>query len=412
MTRTRRACKWMRSALIMVSLLPSSALSSAQTITVLHSFTTHGDGSQPYAGVTIDRAGNLYGTTTQGANGNVGTVYKLTHRQGSWTLATLYTFDHPGDGAYAASRVVFGPDGSLYGTTQYGGAGNQGVIYNLRPPATACKTVLCSWSYATLYSFTGGSDGGQPYLGDLVFDSAGDIYGTASAGGGQGCFGYGCGVVFKLTPSGGGWTETVLYTFSGNDDGANPFNGVTFDGAGNLYGTTTQNGRYGYGTVYELSPTASGWTQSTLYSFTGGSDGGNPIGGVAIDAAGNLYGTTEDGGSGASGGGTVWELMPSNGSWTFTVLQSLETVYEGPFDTPTLDAAGNVYGTSTFAGGAGQVFRLMPNGAGWNYTPYDFNGNNGNIPIGGVTLDSNGNLYGTTVEGGTSTWGTVWEITP
>jgi len=412
MQRAKSFRKFAGIGLVLGTGLFLSAISQAQTITVLHSFTTGGDGSEPFAGVTMDRAGNLYGTTSSGANGNVGTVYKLTHRQGGWTLNTIYTFDHPNDGYYSAARVVFGPDGSLYGTTQGGGPGGAGVVYNLRPPATACKTVLCSWSYTNLYSFTGGSDGGQPYLGDLVFDSAGNIYGTTSAGGGQGCFGFGCGVVFKLSHSGGGWTETVLYTFSGNDDGANPFNGVTFDRAGNLYGTTTQNGRYGYGTVYELSPTGSGWTQSTLYNFTGGLDGGNPIGGVAIDAAGNLYGTTEDGGNAPGLGGTVWELTPSNGSWTFSVLQSLPTFYEGPFATPTLDAAGNVYGTSTFGGGSGLVFKLAPSGAGWNYTPYDFNGNNGDIPIGGVTLDSNGNLYGTTAEGGTHTWGTVWEITP
>ena len=393
-------------------MIVAAAQVQGQTITVLHSFSTRADGSLPYAGVTIDRAGNLYGTTSEGANGNVGTVFKLIHTEGGWTLNTLYTFDHPNDGFSPAARVVFGPDGSLYGTTQSGGQGGGGVVYNLRPPATACKTVLCSWTYTTLYSFTGASDGGQPYLGDLVFDSAGNIYGTTQSGGGQDCFGLGCGVVFKLSHSGGGWTETVLYTFTGGNDGANPFNGVTFDRAGNLYGTTVNGGSGGYGTVYELSPTASGWTLSTLYSFTGGLDGGNPIGGVAIDAHGNLYGTTEDGGTGTGGGGTVWELAPSNGSWTFSVLQSLSTVYEGPFDTPTLDAAGNIYGTSTFAGGNGQAFKLTSSGGGWSYAPYDFNGNNGNIPIGCVTLDANGNMYGTTSEGGSYTWGTVWEITP
>ncbi len=390
-------------ALALLFLAGASAV-QAQTLIELHSFTNGADGSVPYAGVTIDRAGDLYGTTTAGGNGNVGTVYKLSHVGSGWTLSTLYTFDHPDDPGFVAAGVVFGPDGTLYGTGYYGGTSNNGAVFNLRPPATVCKSVSCPWTLTNIYSFTGGSDGKNPYLGNLIFDAAGNIYGTTESGGTDDF-----GTVFKLTRSGNSWTESVLYSFSGGRDGDLPENGVVFDSAGNLYGTTIAGGEYYYGMVYELSPSGSGWTESTLYSFTDGDDGSNPIGSVALDSHTNLYGTTNIGGPGDAG--TVWKLTPSNGSWTFTRLHSFSG-YQGPFDTPTLDAAGNVYGTSSFTGeGDGEVFTLMPSGSGWSYTSYAFI-NNGYIPIGGVTLDAAGNLYGTTLGGGSRGDGLVWEITP
>ncbi|MGA2369028.1 MAG: choice-of-anchor tandem repeat GloVer-containing protein [Candidatus Korobacteraceae bacterium] len=401
MERRKKLC---RSVGIVGTLFFLSAIAQAQTITVLHSFTGGADGSAPYAGVTLDRAGNLYGTTTAGANGNVGTVYKLSHVGSGWTLNTLYTFDHPDDPAFASGGVVFGPDGALYGASYYGGIENQGTVFSLRPPVTVCKSVSCPWTLTTIYSFTGGSDGKNPYLGNLTFDSAGNIYGTTGSGGA-----HNSGTVFQLTHSGSNWTESVLYSFTGGDDGGVPDNGVAFDSAGNLYGTAAYGGSFGSGTVYELSPSGSGWTESTLYSFTGGADGANPIGSVAVDSHTNLYGTTNTGGPGNAG--TVWELTPSNGGWSFTRLHSFSG-YQGPFDTPTLDAAGNVYGTSSFTGdGDGEVFKLTPTGSGWSYASYDFT-NNGSIPIGGVTLDANGNLYGTTADGRSRGDGVVWEITP
>lgn len=385
----------------------------AQTLTVLHNFTDGADGAEPYAGVTIDRKGNLYGTTTTGGDNNGGgTVFKLSHVGTGWTLSTLHAFVQTGDGALPAARVVFGPDDTLYGTTYSGGQAGKGTVFNLRPPPTACKSVLCPWTESVLYSFTGGSDGGGPYFGDLIFDAAGNIYGTTNGGGA-----HGEGVVFKLTRSNGGWTESVLYSFTGGDDGSYPYSGVTFDSAGNLYGTATYNGSGGNGTVYELSSSGSGWTESTLYSFDGGpGDGGSPIGGVIFDAHGNLYGTTNLGGPG--GGGTAWELTPSGGNWSFTLLQGF-TGYEGPFATPTLDSAGTVYGTSMFTGGGdGEVFKLTSSGGGWHYTSYPFNGNDGYAPLGGVSLDASGNIYGTTAAGGSGHGqscggcGVVFEVTP
>ena len=379
----------------------------AQTINVLHSFTGHGAGSLPVAGVTLDRAGNLYGTTSDIDLGGPGTVYKLSRAGSGWILSTLYSFNHPNDPTKIYAPVVFGPDGALYGTGYDGGENTLGAVYSLRPPANACKSVSCPWTLTILYSFNFGNDAIHPYLGNLIFDSASNIYGTTYSGGT-----FVRGTVFKLTHTGNSWSESLLYSFSGGNDGSFPENGVVLDSAGNLYGTTSAGGSNGYGTVFELSPSGGGWTETTPYSFTDGADGANPIGGVAIDAQGNLYGTASQGGTGA---GTAWELSPSGGGWTFTVVHTFSgDTNPGPLATPTLDPAGNIYGTSETNGHqSGLVFELTPASGGWNYTSYDFNGSNGASPQSGVTLDAGGNLYGTASSGGGSCdCGVVWEVTP
>ncbi len=192
----------------------------AQTWTWLHSFTGP-DGSAPQAGVTMDAAGNLYGTTSEGGAHNQGTVFKLTRRGSSWTLTTLYSFSGP-DGSAPYARVLLGPDGSLYGTTYYGGSAGYGTVYRLQPPAGFCRSVQCSWTETVLYSFQGGGGGEYPVYGDLAFDQEGNIYGTAAGGSGGGNCQGGCGVVYKLTRSGGSWTFGVLYPFQGGDDGLDP----------------------------------------------------------------------------------------------------------------------------------------------------------------------------------------------
>ena len=372
----------------------------AQTFQVLHSFTGFGDGSVPEAGVTIDRAGNLYSTTFQG------TVFKMSHAGSGWVLTTLYTFAGGSDGARPASRVVFGPDGTLYGTTSQGGSNGRGTVFNLRPPATVCRSTNCPWTETIIHNFTG-SDGGAPQLGDLVFDAAGNIYGTTSGGGAQGQ-----GVVFELTHSGGGWSETVLHSFGGGNDGAAPYSGVTFDAAGNLYGTTIGGGAHSVGTVYELSPSQSGWSETILYSF-GGSDGSfTPYGGLIFDRQGNLYGTACGGPNGA---GTVYELEPSNGGWTYNLIYGFSG-YAGPRDAPTMDASGNILLTNLATGvpyQAGSVYKLTPGTRGWTATDlYDFTGtSDGASPFGNAVLDAAGNVYGTTTLGGTHNLGVVFEIT-
>jgi uncharacterized repeat protein (TIGR03803 family) len=379
--------------------------SQAQTITVLHSFNSgsDGSGSNPVAGVTMDRAGNLYGTSNGG--GYPSTVFKMSHAGSGWIFNTLYTFNHPNDPTDVYAGVTFGPDGRLYGTSYAGAEFNLGAVFALQPLATPCKSVSCPWTLTILHNFDG-SDGTHPDLGSLVFDSAGNVYGTTYAGGA-----HVRGTVFKLARS-NGWAESVLYSFSGGDDGGSPYNGVAFDSAGNLYGTTSVGGNSGYGTVYELSPSGSGWTETTLYSFSGGADGGAPIGSVAVDAQGNLYGTASSGGTGA---GTAWELSPSNGGWAFTLLHSFSgRTTPGPTATPTLDAAGNIYGTSPYTGEDefGEAFKMTPTGGGWTYTSYHFDLSDGQHPECSVALDANGNLYGTAPFGGAGDSGVVWEITP
>lgn len=403
-------------ALVLLVLIAATMVAApaaqAQTLTVLYNFGNGGVGSEPLSGLIMDQAGRLYGTTYDGGTQGYGTVYRLSRAGSGWTATPLYSFQGGADGAYPVASVAFGPNGTLYGTTTEGGNGSNGgygTVFNLRPPASACKTVLCPWTETVLYRFTGGSDGGfgefpLAYGDALVFDQAGNIYGTTPNYGA-----YGNGVAFKLTQSGGSWTESVLWSFTGRDDGANPLSGVIFDSAGNLYGTAEYGGTHGQGVVYELSPSQSGWTQTTLYSF-GDEDAPGPFGGVTMDAQGNLYGTT----GGLFNGGEAYELTQANGNWTVS-RRLIFSAYEGPFDTPTLDAEGNLYGTIAFAGlgGYGEVFKLTPSGGGWIYTDLgDFDLANGGDPVGGVIFDANGNLYGTTSLGGEYTNGIVWELTP
>jgi len=376
----------------------------AQTLSVLHTFTGAADGGDPSAGLTMDKAGNLYGTTFSGGAGG-GTVFKLAHWGSSWVLNNLYSFTGGDDGGNSQARLIFGADGSLYGTTSAGGYQGNGTVFNLRPQAVACKSAICPWTETVLYRFQGGSDGISPAYGDLTFDQAGNLYGTTEAGGLQSCSGT-CGVVFKLTKSGNSWTESVLYSFTGGNDGGNPFSGVIFDSAGNLYGTAYYGGDISAGTVYELSPSGSGWTEKTLTDFSGG--GGFPVGGLTFDSQGNLFGT-------GFTGGTAFELSPSNGNWTYSLLYTFNG-FDGPFGSPTFDAAGNFFGTNATGGAYDQgfVFKLTPSNGGWNFTDlYDFTGgNDGGFPVSNVILDAKGNLYGTTYLGGADGEGVVWEITP
>lgn len=398
--RQRRASRgidlWMTLAAIVIAILMILAATEAraQTFTTLHDFLGQSDGEYPYAGLSMDRAGNLYGTASSGGNlnacyhGGCGTVFKLERKSSGWTFSVLYAFSGP-DGSYPEARVIIGPDGSLYGTTSQGGASGDGVVFRLQPPATFCKSVNCPWTETVLHSFTGGSDGAGPTYGDLTFDQAGNIYGTTPSGGSNG------GVVYELSPSHGSWAETILYTFQGGTDGANPYAGVIFDRSGNLYGTN------GSGAVYQLSPSAGGWVETTIayvYAFQPG--------GLIIDAAGNLYGATFlDLGNGGPG---VFELSPSNGTWTMKALYNFNDVYEGSFASVTMDPAGNIYGTISF--GPPEVFRLTQESGKW--TPTGFSGANGETPYGNVILDASGNIYTTASFGGANDRGTVFEVTP
>ena len=403
--------------LVMGLALPSPA----QTFSVIHNFDSGAGGANPYAGVTIDRAGNLYGTTRNGGAGvcsTCGVVYKLAHSGAGWIQTPLYEFQGiaQGDGQQPVARVIFGPDGALYGTTNAGGpSASDGTAFRLTPSPTTCRSTACPWNETVLHAFTNLPDGAFPGMGDVIFDAAGNLYGTTVEGGSdlQDCDDRSCGTVYKLTHSGGSWSESVYPLAIGSAPGFWPQAGVIFDSAGNLYGTVTNtsggvfvgipaNGQFNFGTVYN-------------FLFMPQYD---PAGGLIFDAAGNLYGTTAGGGT--SNGGTVFELVRSGGSWNFTVLYNLVgsgSVYNpGPEAALTMDAAGNLYGT-TYADGVnncGSVFKLTPSNGSWTYTSlHDFScGDDGEFPISNVSFDAAGNLYGTTESGGANGTGVVWEIVP
>ena len=386
---------------------------SAQTFTVLHNFTAGQDGANPWGGLTIDAAGNLYGTSstggsTQNCQGGCGTVFKLVHSNSGWTLAPLYIFSKT-DGAFPQGRLIFGRDGRLYGTTAQGGTGCNstgcGVVFAMRPSASICHAIICYWSEQVLYEFTGADDGSQP-TGDTVFNSSGAFIGTTFNSGANNL-----GTVYELTGSGGNWTESTLYGFAGSD-GANPFGGVALDAAGNIYGTTRNGGSMNLGAVFELSNTGSGWAEQVLYNFSG-PDGYRPLGGTLVDQNGNLFSNTNRGGSGGVGG-KVFEMTPSGGGWTYTQLYTFSGI-SGPWGDLIMDSAGNLYGTTVQDGAFnnGSVFKLTFSGGSWVYTDlHDFTGQDGSFPHGSLALDASGNLYGITTAGGPHNLGSAWEITP
>lgn len=391
----------------------------AQTFTVLHEFTGGSDGANPTVGLTMDRGGNLYGITSPFSGG--GTAFKLSQKNGAWTLATLHSFTGGSDGENPSAPLVFGPDGKLYGTTALRGQGGNGTVFSLAPPATVCKSVSCPWTLDVLYSFRGENDGAFPG-GGLIFDSAGDLYGTTAQGGSgyqEYCEEFGCGVAYELSPSNGGWSESILYAFYTGLT-ATPLSGVIRDSSGNLYGSTQGGGLYpGYwGTVYELSPSNGSWSQTVLYEFTGQDDGCYPSAGLLADGVGNFLGATAT--CGADGGGTVFELTQTDNSWVYKLIYTFAG-NDGPWATLTMDAAGSLYGTTVGGGayGYGSVFKLTPSNGSWNYTSlHDFtDGVDGASPRSSVIFDASGNLYGTAAEGGTGSsceygCGVVWEITP
>ena len=376
------------SALLLIAAHPAQAA----TETVLYNFCSAQnctDGDDPQSGLTF-HAGNLYGTTCTGGLWQAGTVFELSpNGGGGWNETVLYSFTGEADGGCPYANVTFDSAGNLYGTTPAGGIPNggygAGVVFELSPAGS-------SWTETTAYSFQGGADGEDPYDG-LILDSAGNFYGINSAGvfeltpsgggwaeqviypdtGGGGYAnltmdpagnmfgvfanptGNGPSSAFELSPNGsGGWNPSVIYTFPGySGDGSNPEGTPVLDQAGNLYGTTTDGGSANGGTVYKLSPGKTGWTEEILYSFkTNGTDGYDPIQGLVFDAAGNLYGSTFGGGK--NGLGAVYELTPGgNGKYKEKVLSSFTPSGSGgayPFGTLIMDSAGNLYGTTANGG--------------------------------------------------------------
>ncbi len=374
------------------------------------------DGNRPFGTLTFDAAGDLYGITYLGGAYGAGVVFKLAPNQdGSWTESTLYDFTGGTDGSNPVGGVIFDTASNLYGVTFYGGAQGAGVVFELTPNADG------SWTQAVIYTFTGGTDGANP-LCSLIFDAQGSLYGTVVYDAAKGWGG-----VFKLTPNtDGSWVESMLYAFTGGMDGGHPTGGLIFDSAGTLYGTTYWGGSGGCvnrcGTAFKLAPNQDGsWTGTVLHRFTGVWDGANPSGNLTFDAAGNLYGSTNWGsfeqGCGSTCG-TIFQLAPkAGGGWTTHILHSFTGGKDGGACndecTPAFDTAGNLYGMRTSGGslGYGVGFKLAPTSAGGvKYTALSFNDRPGADPGGSLVFDAAGNLYSITKGDGSKTFGSVFEF--
>ena len=366
------------------------------TETVLQQFSGP-NGATPYAGLISDSAGNLYGTTSAGGAYNAGVVFELVNSAGSYSETLLHSFTGGSDGGSPTAALVMDASGNLYGTAEEGGTGSCsstgcGVVFELVKSSVYSETVL--------HRFTGAGDGGLP-VASLVFDTSGDLYGTAMCGGVGTCSGGsgGYGVVFELIKS-EGYTEVVLHGFAGGADGGVPTASVILDASSNVFGTTEVGGMGscstgGCGVVFELVK-SSGYADAVLHRFTGGADGGRPRGGVTADSSGNLYGTATCGGSaacagGSGGDGVVFEIAKSTGGLTalHTFAGSDGAI---PIAGPVYDpVSGYLIGT-TFAGGAygyGTVYEMLPTGATFN-TEWNFTGGtDGGHPVSTIGMCEN-----------------------
>lgn len=378
--------------------LMSPALGAAK-YRVLYTFQGKSDGDTPNGKLVADSAGNLYGTAEGGGGPNCngygcGIVFEITL---NGREKAIYRFTGQNDGSGVQGGVIRDRRGNLYGAATLGGSGFGGVIFRISPQGRE----------KVLYAFTDGHDGGWPETG-IIRDKAGNLYGTTELFGD-----YYSGTIFKLAPDG---TETTLYTFTGGKDGFFP-NGLTLDRAGNLYGTTLDGGAHGFGTVFKLAPDG---TFMTLYSFGGDTDGSQPGAGVIADRAGNLYGTTDEGGE--IGGGALYKLAPDG---TETVVYSFGGGSYAWYPNGLIaDAESNLYGTTVYGGskhcfhnGCGSVFKVAPDGTATILYAFT-NRSDGGWPYTALTEDYAGNLYGTTSRGGTGDCsgkgqgcGVVFEIT-
>ena len=458
-----------RLAILTSLILFPSVLVWAAGEKVLHTFTNTPDGNTPSSGLVRDSAGNLYGTSLYGGSQSnacprtvgCGVVYKISRPGGQFTETVIYQFKGELlDGQFPAGSVVFDSSGNLYGTTSSGGDAGCGIVYELTP------TTSGQWKETILHNFntfTGNNDGCSPYS-YLVFDSQGNLYGTTKEGGGGATNTFcdrGCGTVFKLSPQANGkWAETVIHSFpgtAGNFDGQNPYSGLVFDNAGNLWGTTQAGGTGGVvcnpfgsppgcGTVFELSPNSDGtWSETTLFSFQDASTGWYPYYGLTADSSGNLYGHVVNGGP---GNGAIYKITPQNGTitesliYTFAPCDEVQGCLDGvfPWSGLAFDSAGNLYGSTLLGGGAnfncnvggsrptgcGTTFKLTPQSDGtWSETIlYRFLGtSDGQEPQGdNVLVTASGQVIGTTLTGGSKQacpsnsssggCGVVWKVTP
>jgi uncharacterized repeat protein (TIGR03803 family) len=409
--KSRQFWSWSKSRTVLASIMGLLLVgaASASTTQVIYSFGGGNDGEYLDTELVVDAAGNLYGTTVQGGLHNSGTVFQLSPSGGGWIHTVLYDFTGGLDGGEPYKGVTLDAAGNLYGTAVTGGngpcEGGCGVTYEMTNSGG-------HWTQSVIHNFTGadGSGPGSP----VVLDKAGNVYGTTPTGGADGF-----GVVYQLHNANGQWTLRVIHTFTGGADGGTGSAGrVAFDAAGNLYGVATVGGAHQAGVVYKLTPTQTGeWGQQTLYAFNDEPDSGFPYGGLVADKKHNLYGTTYY--AGAHDIGTVYRLSLRNGTWVETGLYSFRGGSDGssPISTLAFDKAGNLYGTASEGGaacGCGTIFELSATGGRVSYTtPHSFQGMpDGAFPYDGMVMDAGGNLYGATTHGGTSNNGAIYQLTP
>lgn len=445
-------------------LLTASALPAASQESIIYSFGgSTGDAQIPSSTLVADRAGNLYGATTQGGASGCGAVFELSPQtNGSWAEAVIYSFPKQGSvcSGMPGPSLTLDDQGNLY-STALGGAHGTGFVYELSPSSGG-------WTLSDLYDFHptyAYRDGYYPYAG-VTRDHEGNLYGTTYLGGVGQCYSNdgnadlvsirseppkgttssGCGIIFELSPSSSGaWTEKILYNFRSNTDGAGPWASLTLDASGDLFGTTSGGGMghgcigvyiSGCGTVFELIRVHGGWKEQVLYAFTGDADGGVPVSGVIFDKAGNLYGTTP---GEFDEYGSVYELSPtSTGTWTETTLSSFldETYGYGAASSLIVDNAGNLFGTTQYGTGPtgtaqvsatghtapppkpvgpGTIFEITPGESGtwttnWLHT---FAGSpDGSNPGAGMVRGPDGAFYGTTTYGGAFEFGAVYKFVP
>src|SRR5664279_2540547 len=322
MTLDRRFTLVFALTLALVAVVVPGLPAAAQTYSVLHYFTAGPDGAIPMAALTVDPSGVVHGTAAWGGTYGSGTVFELKQVNSTWIFSPLYEFTGGNDGSKPIGGVVFGRNGALYGTTQLGGADGDGIVFAMRPPSTFCRSTSCLWHETILHTFTGAPDGFNPWTENLVFDAAGNIYGTTGNGGV-----YGGGTAFELTPTGGGYTETILHSFGSGTDGWAPFGGVVLDAAGNVYGTTIGGGlgrmcSTGCGTVFQLTPANGPWQETVVHNFDV-LHGYYPNSDLIRDASGNLYGTAIA--SGHYNDGVVFKLAPTANGFFYSVIHQFTT---------------------------------------------------------------------------------------
>ncbi len=350
-------------AFLAVTLVMTGTLAFAQQETILHSFGGSTDGISSGSGLVFDAAGNLYGTTGRGGAYGGGTVFELSPQPGGgWTEKTLRYLGSGTDAKAPLGSLVFDADGNLYGTSLEGGAYGEGTVFELfAKPGGGWRE-----QDKILHSFNNnGQDGYQPWAGPIL-DSSGNLYGTAALGG-TSVFYYGTVYELERRP-GGGWSERILCSFDG-PNGDYPEENLIFDTVGNLYGTAQIGGLYAEGVAFEMTPTGGGvWAQNVIYNFPGGgtfnsSAGYYPSSALIFDTAGNLYGVAGQGG--AYDGGVAFEFVPTGGgSWTANVLHNFGASGDGtvPNGNLVFDAAGNLYGVAALGGAhdAGMVYEITP----------------------------------------------------